>query len=395
MRNTSYLFLLTGVVLSLSSCRHREVDDKVYMADSTGIVFDYDLEKAAANDSMISISQIVDSVVYIPLEFDILASLRPDYLMTVETDEGFVVSSNSTQGFNGVFQFDKNGRYQKTLVGKGHGHNELVPYFYNWSYNETEKLIVLSGRGYYCELNAETGEVSMLKKSEYAYQTMILVENKRFLALPVEDDPQIPFLVLTDSDGSTVAKYFTKHKKNAYAETPQSGWSPTEHRILDQDKQGRPLFKDMYNDTVYAWSDKGLQPAFCLNAGDLNPKVKDAGKSVRKGQQVFVYHVATVGKYLLCFYHYNGNRAESVFDMETGKLVANERLPIHARGVDLWKTRSPHFVSLDTPTGKRILVGVTWASGDCLYGVVNPSDVSDFLEVDADSNPVLVKMYLN
>lgn len=393
MKRTFISVLCVAAILLEYSCTHK-VSNNRSIGRQERFVFNYDLEGAADNDSSMPINLIADSIAFIPLEFDISASLRPDYLMTVETDSGFMVSSNSTQGFNGVFLFGKDGSFKRCLIGKGRGHNELIPYYYNWTFNHQDGLLVLSGRGYHCLYNIKNEDVSMLKNTEFSFQTMIPIDDRKFLSLPTGENPQIPFLVLTDIEGKTIKKFSYKKKRDIYAEIPHSGWSPIEHYVLDQDSQGRPLFKDMYNDTIYSYSDNELQPVFCLNTGEKKPKPRDIEKNVRKQKQIYVYHTTTVGKYLLCFYYFDGCRVESVFDRETGKVVANERLSIGERGVHLWNIRAPHFMSLDTPTGKHILVGVTWSSGEYLYGVVNQGDVSDFLALEEDSNPVLVKIHL-
>lgn len=49
---------------------------------------------------------------------------------------------------------------------------------------------------------------------------------------------------------------------------------------------------------------------------------------------------------------------------------------------------------LQTPTGNTIWIGITGFGNGVIYGVANPVDVSDFLGTDAESNPVLIKMYI-
>ncbi len=399
MKKTFCLPLMIGAVLSLPSCRHREADKAVSGAavgQSVAGICSFDLSSAVVKDTSVLINGIVDSFEYIPLEFNLDASLQLEYLMTAETENGLLVSNNCARWFRGVFLFGKSGDFKSTLIGLGHGHNELSPDFYGWAYDRYKGELLMLGRGICYVFNCRSNEGRLLKADD-AFMDIVPTDGDVYLVRPASASKEgNPFLKLVSGKGTAVKEFRYENKMSVYYEVPTADFGPNEHRLLKQGGSGEALFKDMFNDTIYVLEHDVLHPRYCLETGSKRPNVKDVLNKKKKAGQIYLSDIATAGDYLLCQYEYAGEPFNQlVFEISTGKVVAASHFGLDMRGagtVHAFRNRFPF--QLQTPTGHVIWMGMTAVGESILYGVVNPSDVSDFLEVDADSNPVLVKMYL-
>ena len=382
-----------------SSCRHKASADRMELESSQTpdtCFYSFDLSTAAETASNIIINTIVDSMEFIPLEFDLNAPVRLEYLMTVETDDGLLLANNCTRWFRGVLLFSKTGEFRRTVIGMGHGHNELPPDYYRWSYSKENNELLMYSRGICYVYSSVENEGKYLKTDE-AIVDIIPTENSNYMIRPAsaqyEDNP---YLKLVDRSGKELKAFRHEKKKNIYYETPPYDVGPNEHYLLRQGGRGEILFKDLFNDTIYVYENDYLSPRFALNAHDNRPNIKDVSNKQRKMNQIYLSDIATVGKYLLCQYEYAGEIFNQlVFDCSTRKVVCSSLFKLSMRGAGTTHSYRNRFpFQLQTPTGNTIWIGITGFGNGVIYGVANPVDVSDFLGTDAESNPVLIKMYL-
>ncbi|MFA6590178.1 MAG: hypothetical protein WCZ67_02210 [Bacteroidales bacterium] len=407
MKNAHYLIIFSIVCSCLLSCnkntsnRSKKTKEKLEnFADfASGIsVFDYNLEAAADNDSVIFINEIADSIQYLPLEFDREAALLTEFLMLFEWQEKIFISSYSSRYFPGICQFDKEGNFEQVAVKVGRGHSELTKGFYKWSYDESSCELVVCGNGRIFNYSLLQEEGDFIPFSTYSHNAVALGKGHYAILNMSFEHPgstDISYLQILNEKGRVVKSYYYSQKRTIFYRLPQSSCGPLESYKLYQSYNGDAMFKDVFNDTIFVVNKDSVSPSYCLYSGEKSPRVEDATKKEKKKSCVYIKKISDTKRYIISTYTHSDCNKTVIFDRTSGEVAANASVLISNHSAGVYPTRNRHFAVLKTPDDRDIYIGIVSTAENIIYAVASPGDVAAFVPgVTSESNPVIIKIYL-
>ena len=404
MQKLLLLFLL--IAISFISCRRTENNSSLLKSsnsDSSMLVLDFENQLADFwHTDTSALNHLAKSIRFIPLEVSSKSRLMNINFHCYRWGDHYIVSSGILGNFSGVMSFDTLGGFEEMLIGIGHGPAELPFGLYEWSVDtQTQELVIHGGH--------------QTKLYSLPFHSVVRMDFKTHVTslVPVADSVYAAIAESTPHSGSTTEPYLSFFTRNG--ERWKDLYYPGRRDIYQGRQEGRKarieeikhlyssgsgtaLFKDLYNDTIYAVDKGSISPFLYLKMGRYSAKIKNIDNEDKKRECFYFrgHGLSLSDQYVFVNYIHEGRNCSSVWERSTGRLLSNTIVYNEPGSPDATAmVNNKHFMRYRTPSGRIVVVGIVGVEPQRLYAILNPSDAKDFLpEVGMDSNPVLMEVWL-
>ena len=405
--NKYYKFIAIVFVILICSCKGEntkkaKVVESINDKDSI-TVFDFsaNLSKGCSIDTL-SYDNLIKSVRYIPLETNENSMLGKGDI-TVRMIAGKFIVSTGRGNFLILKEFDLNGKYISNLFNIGRGRNE-IPLPYYWIANDSLNEIIIGGNDKMILFNVTTGDLSdvRLKESFFNLTGILLCNSTIVKCLFNADDPRTgttdyPYMSFIDASGKIISeRCYPTERDIAYS--PISGVSsyPFETYLLKSTNYGA-IFKDLYNDTIYAIRSKdNIRARYVVKRGNkYMPIIEEALRSGdKKSDKIYFTDIIDSPEYLFISYYLDNNYNTSIWKKNEGKLIASySGIPRIDYKKYYWEYMAimPFFFD-----GFKGVLPIDYVTADNkIYVGVNASQLMNVLpDLKDDDNPVIIEITL-
>lgn len=392
----SKIIMLFLIVVCVSCRPKAPIPDSA--KDSEWLVFDFDKASSLIERDTIPLNAIVDSIRYVFLELTEKSRMSNLNFYVQPWQDRYIVSSGVGRHFTGLSLFSENGRYEETLIGIGHGSNELSPGIYEWSMDVDTQAIVLYGNGRMLFYSMAERKLRSIRTEEYCTKFYPIGEGRyaaMFDAYMHNGKTDEPYLFVYNAKGKCTHRFYYPKKRDIYyseEEMRTSPW-PLETYLLCRTSR-HALFKDVFNDTIYRVTENRLIPHWYLSTGGKSSQKKDVRNDAAKYTCFyFTKGMTETERYAFVNFVYHGKYYTSVWDKSTLQLVSVSGVDTRLRGTSMVNNR--HVAYFRLPDGKMVLIALVAFEDDKLYSIMNAKDAVSFLpDIHPESNPILMEMKL-
>lgn len=404
MHKAQLLFLSMAIVFA--SCRRTGNESSFAdsnSSDSSVLVLDFEKHLADFWDTDTSVlNNLAKSIRFIPLEVSSKSRLMNINFQCYRWGDHYIVSSGVFGQFSGVMSYDTLGKFEETLIGIGHGPAELPFGLYEWSVDTQTQELVIQG-GHQTKLYSLPSHSVARMDFKTHVSSLVPVADGIYAAIaesaPHSGSTTEPYLSFFTRNGERWKDLYYHRKRDIY-QGRQEGQNVRIEEIkhLYSSGSGTALFKDLYNDTIYAVDKGSVSPFLYLKMGRYSAKIKYIDNEDKKKECFYFrgHGLSLSDRYAFINYIHQGRNCSSVWEKSTGRLLSNTIVHNEPGSPDATAmVNDKHFIRYRTPTGRIVVVGIVGVEPQRLYAILNPSDAKDFLpEVGMDSNPILMEVEL-
>lgn len=335
----------------------------------------------------LSYSNIIEKVRFIPLETRKEAFIERVLKIAIMGDNYLIASGRPNNP--SIKLFSQDGKYQADAVTVGRGPKEFT-LISSFAFNDSTGNITVmgTGDGKVVKYDVETAEKTRYRLKEgLDIHHLIALDNGSYMALN-SNYPQkkpkepYPYMFLMNQDFEVINSFFDmtdRYQKNIEGVTEGPAL-----RYQFFGYSGGAIYRDILSDTVfYIDNELKFHPVAIFDFGNKKPSLHETAYDSwdKKQKKVYIRSIEVSDKYLIASYDYKKLLCESIWDLETGKMIyysENDLLGLNY-SFDGFKGRIP-FATLNN---------------DKILALLNASECIDmFPEIKDDDNMVLVEITL-
>lgn len=364
-----------------------------------------DLRQGINHPSMLNLQDEIESVEYIPLETtEDPASLLDGVSEYAVTSKYIYVSPVKEQR---IVQFDRQGRFIKTLIPFGQGPGEFSNFLAGMQADEENNRLYLFSAN---QIGVYTLEGEFIQNLNHGYQIVYQrkVGKDRYASVAF---PYVPFQSGSYGLGIFTEKGDTIAVKNDFASplvTPEKAGFTVGIAATFSSQQQSLLFKTGCNDTVFRISSDKILPACVLNLQNSDQEIvrcldatdfSSLHQKFEGNTDIFIFDFFETRRnyYFRC--RYDGRHYVASVDKETGEMLTEQC----EQPEDIYKLSDANllFGMLGTRSYRQFPI---WGrmEKDQLVQVITPYELGlyeskatlivpdELKEINADGNPIFI-----
>lgn len=399
MKQRNLFWIALAFILAACGGKQAEQKEQLHVAEVTEPLYPIVIpfEDSIRVERDIKLSDLADSVVYIPLETD--DDCLIDIIMSgniIKTGTHWFLSSNTRQ-----FQYTLDGRYVRSFGSRGGGPGEFN-YIQQTDVNEQSGLLfLLTTSGKINVYDIKTGKFLRAMKipSVDTQQFAMLDDSTAVTFLPNNNGQQRERLFISGLRGDTLHTFF---RSDLFEVRSGKRWvmgSSTDRYLFHY--ADKVCYKEYYNDTLFVVTPQSLEPRYIVDLGKYSIPVHcrmeacDGDWKTYNSLAASYIRTQLIETDSLLFMPYNywaGNR--------------NRYMQLYRKSTGECFSVPGGYILNDFP-GALPLRPVTAVSGNILVSVWEVGDIFKEAEknpavlqhpvlgkLDEDDNPVLMVVYL-